>query len=610
MKNLKNKPLSILITLAVIFLWLSQNTFADVTGFDSDKYNELYSKYWIKYEYNQETYLDDFITWEGGQKLKIPDNSQPPFNITDLSISTTEELGTYFTNTNLYLSKIDKWLTVLNEMTGYMQSFDNWWIWFIEECVTNIEYIFTTKATWNWWVYCSNSNFFKKLNETIIKVLKKADRIIKLQKDIELELIKRNFETKDLRVSWTLKVDWSTTLDDTIVDWNFTVNWTTITINSEVLEIENKSITLNKSWTHISSEWAWIEVEDWDSDWVISSILWARDALKWVMSNSLEVAWNLLVKWDATFEKKLKVTWDTNLNSLIVAWNTTLNWANTTINSDSFTTTSDIINFWDVSTTSITMWGPTTNVINKWNFTVEWNTTLNWANTTINSDSFTTTSDIINFWDVSTTSITMWGPTTNVINKWNFTVDWNTVLNKANIKDLSVSETTTLDWKTYIKWSDLIISTSNTSINSDIINLWDDNSIVKVDWDEFNLITKNIKIWWWDTTEIKIWWWDTIIKLWDNINITTWWTIVNNAWDVILDSGWGLWWASSVVDTLNSLTCLAGQVAKWNWSSWACASDSQWAWWWWTSWIWWCELVDFQYWAYTYQVLDNCSWAW
>jgi len=113
-------------------------------------------------------------------------------------------------------------------------------------------------------------------------------------------------------------ITWDKTFNDSvIITWDLTVNWTTTSINTTDLEVEDKNITVNHWWNDASSEWAWLTIE---RTWTDGSIIYA-DALI-----SKFKIWALWAEKEVVDVSSAQTLENKTLTDASVNWVTLTNW--------------------------------------------------------------------------------------------------------------------------------------------------------------------------------------------------------------------------------------------------------------------------------------------
>ena len=200
----------------LIFIsWLE--VFADITDFSSSEYLSLVTEYDISEAHNQSWYLATMVTWSWTKKLDLPEDDDEPFT---LNLESLDSLALQALDLQIYvyLDLTEDGFVYLDTMANHMQTADNWWIWYLSECVWDINKKFTTRETEGaWWVFCSNSKFFAKMYETKYVLLLKRDLLVKLQKDIQFLL--ENLTTVKVQTKIVSHGKWDYLVLDSVIPW-------------------------------------------------------------------------------------------------------------------------------------------------------------------------------------------------------------------------------------------------------------------------------------------------------------------------------------------------------------------------------------------------------
>ena len=235
--TLKNNFLSKLIFLALLALSINSAS-AWITTFNTVKYNELASTFGLETTYNQEKYLSELITWTGTMQLGMTPLDTYPY-IANLVATDSWALLAYNNIVNDELNKINSWFTTLDLMSTYMNSANcdewnctrntQWWIWYLSECVWDINLRFTTDASSVWWIYCSKAKYTTKMLNTKIELLRRQWSILSFQVDLRAEMTRR--DTTIFENAWKCTVDllWKVRLNKERWDRMEFCNWSSWT---------------------------------------------------------------------------------------------------------------------------------------------------------------------------------------------------------------------------------------------------------------------------------------------------------------------------------------------------------------------------------------------
>jgi len=326
------KIFSWLLIAAFVSTMIPSVSFADVTSFSSIKYDKLTTDFWLSDSLHQNSYLTELWNWNAVNWLSALPTDLIVNSLTSLVNSRNSiNLDSLRTLINTYISSISTRITKIDTMTTYMKSDADWWIWYLQECVDDITKKFTTNTYADytkWWVYCSNSQFFKDATVARTKLLQKQSTYLWLQllisskttnlseiSEVNWWWINIKASTGGLNVDWNMKI----TKEDAHIELNDATDagsdWA-IRANDENFEIYEPE----------DSNKVQFKITDWDMVQLMPD---------WVTALTAKKSWNVwiwyikpskkFVVWDWTNEKfTVDASWNVD-----TVWTLTINWTTT-----------------------------------------------------------------------------------------------------------------------------------------------------------------------------------------------------------------------------------------------------------------------------------------